>query len=218
MVEQVTISSAYVNLPADVYYCDIFSANCVFVGSAITFPYTFDVPSPYSDVSFLVKIVDSELCECGNIVYTTTSPPTPTITKTPTQTKTTPTPTPTVTATQTPTPTSTPTISPIILFYNWTNFTIFSTDIGSNNGTLGENTSSLKISEINYSTNVSSILANINIGDTLICDFGGNDFVFTVNSNTDSGTYYTIGVTFVSTTAPFPSANPPLGSLIKLTI
>jgi hypothetical protein len=90
--------------------------------------------------------------------------------------------------------------------------------MGSNNGTLGENTSSLKISEINYSTNVSSILANINIGDTLICDFGGNDFVFTVNSNTDSGTYYTIGVTFVSTTAPFPSANPPLGSLIKLTI
>jgi hypothetical protein len=111
MSEQVTISSVSANLPVNVYYCDSISANCVFVQTVLEFPFTFTVPSPYSDVSFLVKIIDSDSCEVGYVIYTTTLPPTPTITSTPTMTLVTKTPTMTNTPTKT-TVTPTPTISP----------------------------------------------------------------------------------------------------------
>ena len=110
MTEQVTITSAFVNLPADIYYCDSMSANCVFVSAVTEFPYSFVVPPPYSDVLFVVKIVDSESCVVGNIIYTTTSPPTPSMTKTPTLTPGL-SPSFTPTNTQTPTLTMTPTSS-----------------------------------------------------------------------------------------------------------
>jgi len=107
----VTISSITAETPVDIYYCDSMSANCQFVSSVSTFPYSFTVPSPEADSNFIVKIVDSENCQVGNYVYVIPTP-TPTVTTT---TGLTPTPTttntPTVTVTRTPT--NTPTKQPI---------------------------------------------------------------------------------------------------------
>lgn len=138
----VTISSITAETPVDIYYCDAMSANCQFVSSVSTFPYSFTVPSPEADSNFIVKIVDSENCQVGNYVYviptptptvttttgltptpTTTNTPTVTVTRTPTNTPTkqpipTPTRTPPMTplppcgAQTSPTPTNTPTVTP----------------------------------------------------------------------------------------------------------
>ena len=104
MAELVTISSFTANTPIEVYYCDSFSANCVYVGSATTFPYSFTVPSPMADSNFLVKIIDSTLCELGEIVYVI---PTPTPTNTPTIS---------VTPSFTPTPSPTRAVGPNTVF------------------------------------------------------------------------------------------------------
>ena len=118
MSEQVTISSVTANTPVDIYYCDSMSASCVYVATVSTFPYTFDVPSPYDYGDFIVKIVDTQNCvttETIKITPTPTSSVTPTVTPTPTITSS-PTPTtsvtPTLTPTLTPTNTTTPTITP----------------------------------------------------------------------------------------------------------
>jgi len=97
------------------------SASCVFVSTVSTFPYQFVVPSPYSESSFVIKIIDTQGCEVDdgiaitptptpNVTPTITASPTftPTQTTTPSQT-TTQTQTPTQTITQTPTNTPTPT-------------------------------------------------------------------------------------------------------------
>jgi hypothetical protein len=126
MSQQVTILSVTANTPVDVYYCDSFSASCVFVDSVSVFPYTFDVPPPYDETDIVIKIIDNESCVDGEVIPispTPTSSVTPTMTPTPTQTPTntqttTPTPTqtstvtqtPTMTTTQTPTPTQTPVV------------------------------------------------------------------------------------------------------------
>jgi len=137
---RVEIISFTGNTPAQVYYCDSMSANCVFVASVTTFPYFFDVPSPYDNQNFIVKITDSANCTIEEYLYilpsptpTTTNTPfltpsttpsntpttsqTPTSTTTPTPTKTPPVPTPSRTPAQTPqppceSPTSTPTSTP----------------------------------------------------------------------------------------------------------
>ena len=126
MSQKVTISTVTANTPVDIYYCDAMSASCVFVSSASTFPYEFEVPSPYCDTDFVIKIVDSQLCEVGENVYITPTPTmtqtqtqTPTMTQTQTETPTntptpTQTPTNTETPTQTPTTTTTPTTTPVI--------------------------------------------------------------------------------------------------------
>lgn len=116
MSEQVTISSVTANTPVDIYYCDSMSASCVYVTSASTFPYTFNVPDPYDYSDFIVKIVDTQNCETGHVILITPTPttsvtPTPTITPTLTSS---PTPTISVTPTITPTKTATPTITPTI--------------------------------------------------------------------------------------------------------
>jgi len=106
---RVEIISFTGNTPAQVYYCDSMSANCVFVASVTTFPYSFDVPSPYDNNNFIVKITDSENCTIEEYVYILPSP-TPTTTNTPFLTPSdTPTNTPTLTETPTPTITATPT-------------------------------------------------------------------------------------------------------------
>jgi hypothetical protein len=82
------------------------------------FPFEFDVPSPYDETNFVVKIIDSQNCEDGEtitITPTPTSSVTPTNTRTPTRTPTqtrTPTKTPTMTSTMTQTPTMTTTQTP----------------------------------------------------------------------------------------------------------
>jgi len=126
MSQKVIISTVTANTPVDIYYCDAMSASCVFVSSASTFPYEFEVPSPYCDTNFVIKMVDSQLCEVGENVYITPTPTmtqtqtqTPTMTQTQTETPTntptpTQTPTNTETPTQTPTTTTTPTTTPVI--------------------------------------------------------------------------------------------------------
>jgi len=114
MSQQVTILSVTANTPVDVYYCDSFSANCVFVDSVTVFPYTFDVPPPYDETDIVIKIIDNESCIDGEVIPispTPTSSVTPTMTPTSTQTPTM-TPTSTQTPTQTPTMTKTPTSTP----------------------------------------------------------------------------------------------------------
>ncbi len=127
MSQLITITSVTANTPVDIYYCDSFSANCVFVSTVSVFPYQFDVPSPYDETNIVIKIIDSESCINGEVIpisptptssVTPTNTPTqtqtptntPTQTQTPTQTPTN-TQTPTMTSTNTPTPTSTPVIS-----------------------------------------------------------------------------------------------------------
>ena len=106
MSQDVTILSITANTPVDVYYCDAMSANCVFVSGITTVPYSFQVPDPYDNGDFVVKIIDDESCEVGHTLNIT---PTPTPSVTPTIT-----PTQTTTPTNTPTPTITPTITPSI--------------------------------------------------------------------------------------------------------
>lgn len=106
----VTISSVTANTPVDIYYCDSMSASCVFVSTVATFPYTFVVPVPYSESTFVIKIEDTEGCIDGEIIALTPTPTpniTPTLTASPTLT-----PTQTITPTQTTTPTRTPANTP----------------------------------------------------------------------------------------------------------
>lgn len=118
MSQSITITTVTANTPVDIYYCDALSANCEFVSSASTFPYTFLVPESASTTDFLIKIIDISGCTIGEFVYITPTPtssvtPTPTLTPTNTQTQTqTQTQTPSQTATNTQTPTNTPTYTP----------------------------------------------------------------------------------------------------------
>jgi len=114
MSQQVTITSVTANTPVEIYYCDSTSGSCVYVSTVSVFPYTFDVPPPYSETSFVVKIVDTQSCFDGIVIGVT---PTPTSSVTPTPTNTpsitpTNTLTPTNTASVTPTLTSSPTVTP----------------------------------------------------------------------------------------------------------
>jgi hypothetical protein len=118
MSQQVTITSVTANTPVEIFYCDSFSANCVYVSTVSVFPYTFSVPPPYDNSNIVIKIEDVNGCIDGDIIPITPTPTsnvTPTVTKTPTNTPTptkTPNSTPAVTSTQTGTPTTTPTTTP----------------------------------------------------------------------------------------------------------
>lgn len=118
MSQQVTITSVTANTPVDIFYCDSTSGSCVYVSTVSVFPYTFNVPPPYTEKDIVIKIEDVNGCIDGEIVYITPTPTssvTPTVTQTPTVTPTetqTPTVTPTMTQTPTTTITTTPTNSP----------------------------------------------------------------------------------------------------------
>ena len=108
----VTISSVTANTPVDIYYCS--GATCVFVSTVSTFPYTFVVPSPYSEASFTIEIRDTQGCIDSEVIALTPTPTpnvTPTLTASPTLTPT-QTTTPSQTTTQTQTPTKTPSQTP----------------------------------------------------------------------------------------------------------
>ena len=129
MSELVTISSVTANTPVDIYYCSSTSGSCVYVTSTSSFPYSFQVPDPYDNGDFVVKIIDDQGCELGYTINVTPTPtksstptPTPTVTATPTLTPTvtqtsTVTPTPTLTPTITPTITTTPTATPVVAYH-----------------------------------------------------------------------------------------------------
>lgn len=118
MSQQVTITSVTANTPVEIFYCDSFSANCVYVSTVSVFPYTFSVPPPYNESNIVIKIEDTNGCIDGEVIPITPTPTsslTPTVTQTPTNTPTqtqTPTNTPTVSPSQTITPTTTPTTTP----------------------------------------------------------------------------------------------------------
>ena len=105
MPVNVTITSVTANTPVEIYVCDSMSANCVYIATVMTFPYTFTVNDPYALGVYTIKIVDVAGCE---EIITMGATPTPTPSFTPQVTRT-PTMTPTVTGTRTPTPTFTPT-------------------------------------------------------------------------------------------------------------
>jgi hypothetical protein len=114
MSQQVTITSVTANTPVEIYYCDSFSVDCVYVSTVAVFPYTFNVPPPYNETNIVIKIEDVNECVDGEIIYITPTPTssvTPTMTQTPTNTPTN-TPSPTVTPTVTQTPTTTITTTP----------------------------------------------------------------------------------------------------------
>jgi hypothetical protein len=68
MSKLITITSYTANTPIDFYYCDSFSANCVFVGSTSVVPYQFSIPSPYDEDDLVLKLIDSESCEVIKII------------------------------------------------------------------------------------------------------------------------------------------------------
>ena len=189
MSQQVTISSVTANTPVDIYYCDSMSASCVYVATVSTFPYTFDVLDPYDDTNFVIKIVDTQSCEIGQVILVTptqtptnTATPTQTITFTPKNTSTN-TPTPSITATNTVTPsltptnTSTPTATPVIASHA----------IGNNLSVSSANTCSDTVTIVNYYTYISqanltpvngAIVYQTNVGGTLYNPFnGGNRYI-----------------------------------------
>jgi len=189
MSQQVTISSVTANTPVDIYYCDSMSASCVYVATVSTFPYTFDVLDPYDYANFVIKIVDTQSCEIGQVILVTptqtptnTATPTQTITVTPTNTSTN-TPTPSITATNTVTPsltptnTSTPTATPVIASHA----------IGNNLSVSSANTCSDTVTIVNYYTYISqanltpvngAIVYQTNVGGTLYNPFnGGNRYI-----------------------------------------
>jgi hypothetical protein len=115
MSQQVTITSVTANTPVEIFYCDSFSADCVYVSTVSVFPYTFNVPLPYAENNIVIKIEDTNGCIDGEVIPITPAPTstiTPTITRTPTNTPTqtqTQTSTPAMSPNQTSTPTTTPT-------------------------------------------------------------------------------------------------------------
>lgn len=113
MGASITITSITGTSPYQVYVCNVLGANCSYVGSATTMPYTVVLPAMYNSApAVMIKVIDSLNCETFIIESCTEPLPTPTPTATPTPTPTaTPGPTPTPIPTQTPTPTPTPTPS-----------------------------------------------------------------------------------------------------------
>lgn len=188
MPELVTIESVTANTPVEIYYCDALSANCEYVATVATFPYTFIVPQSASSENFVVKIVDIYNQEFGEeipISPTPTVTPTKTPSPTPSQTPTislTPSYTPTNTPTTSLTPSITPTITPTIT----TTPTIYNHPIGQN--TFEEN--SLKVCEdnltiLNYYTYLSDgpialgiVVYQVNAGGILFNPIvGGNKYI-----------------------------------------
>ena len=130
MAQEVTITSVTANTPVDIYYCNSTSGSCVSVGTVSVFPFSFTVPDSASTENIVIKIIDTQGCIDGNIIYITPTPtptitpslsfsPTPTVTSTITPTNTnTKTPTNSVTPTFTPTNTTTPTTTPVVVLHS----------------------------------------------------------------------------------------------------
>lgn len=157
MAQQVVITSVTANTPVDIYYCDSTSGSCVSVATVSTFPFTFDVPASASTENIVIKIIDTQGCVDGDIIYITPTPtpsitpslsfsPTPTVTSTITPTNTnTQTPTNTVSPTTTTTNTPTPTTTPVVSYHL----------IGQNTHTTTANTCNDIVTLTNYYTYIS---------------------------------------------------------------
>jgi hypothetical protein len=129
MSQLVTIQSVTANTPVNIYYCNSGGGDCQFVATVATFPFSFDVPPPYSESTIIIKIEDTQGCiddhsleisptPTPNVTASPTMTPTPSLSPTlsPTQTPSF-TPTNTTTTSVTPTITSTPTATPVVVFH-----------------------------------------------------------------------------------------------------
>lgn len=203
MSQSITITTVTANTPVDIYYCDAFSASCVFVSSASTFPYTFLVPESASTTNFLIKIIDISGCTIGEFVYITPTPTsslTPTPTKTPTQTPTntqTPTFTPSQTATNTQTPTQTPTHTPTqtttpVIAGHLIGKNVFTTSAYTCNDTVSSTELYTYISQANLTPVIGVVLYEVSVNGTLYnpfsllnqyikIKFGSNFYIVKIN-------------------------------------
>ncbi len=87
MSQQVTIYSVSAQTPVSIYYSGYTDLTPQLVQSGVTFfPYTFIVPSPSADDTFIVRIVDNVGCILDGLYWLVTPTQTPTNTSTPTQT------------------------------------------------------------------------------------------------------------------------------------
>jgi uncharacterized protein (TIGR02145 family) len=230
MSQQVTITSVTANTPVEIFYCDSFSANCVYVATVSVFPYTFEVPPPYNEQDYVIQIIDTQGCDIGREVLITPTPtssvtPTPTMTSTVTPTTSvtpTMTPTSTVTSTSTPTPTSTitatPSPTPVVSLHN-IGQNVFLTSGDTCQDTMTFNNYYTYISEADYTpvvgvvvyeTLFNGVLYNpFNGSDRYIkMNFGGSLYVVQINSN---GVIldYEVCVDFITPTrTPTPTQTP----------
>jgi hypothetical protein len=230
MSQQVTITSVTANTPVEIFYCDSFSANCVYVATVSVFPYVFDVPEPYNEQDFVVQIIDTQGCDIGHEVLITPTPtstvtPTPTMTSTVTPTTSvtpTMTPTSTVTSTSTPTPTSTitatPSPTPVVSLHN-IGQNVFLTSGDTCQDTMTFNNYYTYISEADYTpvvgvvvyeTLFNGVLYNPFNGNNryIKMNFGGSLYVVQINSY---GVIldYTVCVDFITPTrTPTPTQTP----------
>lgn len=236
MSQLVTITSVTANTPVDIYYCDSFSASCVFVSTVSVFPYEFNVPSPYDEEDFIIKIIDTQGCDVGDTILITPTPTsnvTPTVTQTPTETAT-QTPTPTVTQTQTPTQTGTPTQTPTNTSTPTQTPVVASHYIGQNSYTisgsvcndimtilpyytyLSESSTTPVSGATVYETSVNGVLYNpFNGGGNYYkMTFGENYYVVRINTNGEIISYdicsglITPTPTLTSTNTPTPTNTP----------
>lgn len=142
-MNSVTINTISLNPDYQIYICDVYGNNCVFVALIpLNVPpsITLTLPTIYENApSVGVKIINNGDCEKFEVLLCDSLIPTPTITSTPTIT---PTPTPTTGAVSpTPTPTLTPTLTtaPLICFqleneFIGSNYTCSLSPIGYLNG------------------------------------------------------------------------------------
>lgn len=202
MGQQVTITSVTANTPVEIYYCDSFSANCVYVATVATFPFSFDVPNPYDFVDYVIEIRDVNGCVDTNTVLITptqTTSVTPTMTLTPTNTPTntstptqTPTQTPTNTTTSTTTPTTTPTpsVTPVVSIHS-IGQNIFPTLSNTCSDTMTLNNLYTYINEASVIPVVGVILYQTLFNGTLFTPFNGNNGFIKMNWG---GTLYAVQI------------------------
>jgi hypothetical protein len=236
MSQQVTITSVTANTPVDIYYCDSFSASCVFVSTVSVFPYTFTVPPPYDQTNIVIKIEDNNGCIDGETIFITPTPTssiTPTVTKTPTTTPTptqTQTNTPTVTRTPTRTPTNTPTLTPSpsvtpAFSLHLVGQNTFTTSTGACGDTLTLANYYTYINEANTVPVIGVVIYQTAFGGTLFnpyngnnrftkFTFGGNEYAVEVDTNGTIVSFALCGVLVTPTPTPTPTPSAPIGECI----
>jgi hypothetical protein len=205
MSQQVTITSVTANTPVNIYYCNSYSASCVYVATVSTFPFEFSVPDPYDTVDFVIKIVDTQGCIHGDVVYITPTPtasltPTPTITpsqtitQTPTQSVTpTFTPTKTTTPSVTPTFTSTPTLTPAVASHA-IGQVLSPTSANTCNETITINNYYTYINQANSVPVIGATVYKTNVSNVLYNPFNGENRWIKMGWGTD---YYAVQINVV---------------------
>lgn len=68
MSKFISIDSVTGSSPYNIYICDEFGVNCFYIATTSTIPYTFQIPSPYDELSvYMLKLVDAQGCQIINV-------------------------------------------------------------------------------------------------------------------------------------------------------